>query len=189
MTIGITGGIGSGKSILSHILKAMNYPVYIADDMSKQLTNTNPGIINDLTSLFGENIYENGILNKKMLATEIFTDKEKLTKVNNIIHPAVINDFLQWQNTQTSPIIFIETAILFETNLHKYVNKSILIISPIELRIKRLLKRDNSTKESIENRIKNQMQDEEKAKLADFIIENDEKKAILPQLHRILEKL
>ena len=188
-TIGITGGIGSGKTIVSKVLTALGYPVYIADLASYRLVHTNIEIMNGLTALLGKDIYECGILNKKLLADSIFSDEKMRKSVNNLIHPAVMADFKEYCKEQNSPLIFIESAILFETKLNVFVDKIILVISPLELRIKRLQMRDNLTETEIKNRINSQMSDEEKIKLSDFVIINDEKTAVLPQIQSTLNYL
>ena len=184
--IGITGGIGSGKSLIAKILDKMQYPVYIADLASHRLVHTDIEIMNRLTALLGKNIYEYGILNKKMLADSIFGNEKLRNTINNIIHPAVILDFKEWCEEQNSPLVFMESAILFETKLNAYVDKTILVTAAIELRIKRLQTRDNLSEIEIRRRIDSQMSDDEKIKLADYIIINDEKKAVLPQIQEIL---
>jgi len=187
--VGITGGIGSGKTTVSKVLTALEYPVYIADDEAKRLTNTNLFIKEGLIKLFGKKIVADGFLNKKMLADKIFNNKEKLQAVNNLIHPVVMKDFTEWKEKEFSPIIFIETAILFETPFHNMVDKKITVTSPLELRIERLLKRNHTSEQEIKSRMNSQMSDEEKIKLSDFVIVNDEKTAVLPQIQFILSCL
>ena len=187
--IGITGGIGSGKSLVAKILNKMKYPVYIADLASHRLVHTNVEIIKELTALFGKNIYQYGILNKKMLADGIFSDKKMRETVNNLIHPAVITDFKEYCEEQTGPLIFIESAILFETKLNIYVDKTILVTAPLELKIKRLQMRENLSESEICNRINSQMSDNEKMKLANYIIINDERQAVLPQVESVIADL
>jgi dephospho-CoA kinase len=189
ITIGITGGIGSGKTTVSNILTSMGYPVYFADIESKRLTNEDMRIKNGLIEKFGNEVFENDTLNKKFLAGKIFGNKENMRFVNSLIHPIVIEDFEEWKTKQNAPIVFIEAAILFETDFHKYVDKKLLIVSPLELRISRIEKRDNLNRDEIMNRIKNQKNDDEKMKHADFVIFNDEKNALLPQICSFLNKI
>ncbi|MDR0873380.1 MAG: dephospho-CoA kinase [Prevotellaceae bacterium] len=188
-TIGITGGIGSGKTLITRILSAMNYPVYIADLASHRLVHTNIEIMNGLTALFGKNIYECGILNKKLLADGIFGNENLRKSVNNLIHPVVMQDFKDWCEEQNADVVFMESAILFETKLNVYVDKTILVIATLDLKIKRLKQRENLTETEIRNRINSQMSDEEKMKLADYIIINDERQAVLPQVEEIINQL
>ncbi|GHT32163.1 dephospho-CoA kinase [Bacteroidia bacterium] len=188
-TIGITGGIGSGKTLISKILSAMGHPVYIADLASHQLVHTNIEIMKGLTALFGKNIYEDGILNKKLLADGIFGDENLRKSVNNLIHPRVMQDFKDWCEEQNADVVFMESAILFETKLNVYVDKTILVIADLDLKIKRLKQRENFTETEIRKRIDSQMSDEEKMKLADYIIVNDERQAVLPQVEEIISQL
>lgn len=189
ITIGITGGIGSGKSVICKLLNSMGYPVYYADAESKRLTNTHPKIKKDLIALFGEKIFTDNQINKKMLAERIFNNSETLIKVNNIIHPIVKEDVEKWVKKQKSPLCIVEAAILFESGLYQELDKKILVTAPIDIRIKRVKLRDKLTEEEIKSRINNQMSDEDKIKLADYVIVNDEKTAVIPQVNRIIQKL
>ncbi len=187
--VGLTGGIGSGKTIVSEVFKRLGIAVYNSDTEAKKLINSDTDIINKLKMIFGCGIYENNILNRRKLAEIIFNNKNKLNTVNSIVHPAVKKHFNLWAKKQTSPYIIKETAILFETGINKDVKKVISVISPQEIRINRILTRDNISKKDIIQRINNQSTDEYKIKHSDFIIYNDEKKLILPQILDIHEKL
>ncbi|MDH6354214.1 dephospho-CoA kinase [Dysgonomonas sp. PH5-45] len=188
--IGITGGIGSGKSTISELLKLMGIPVYIADTESKRLTNTSPVIKEKLTALFGEDLYPDGKLNKPKLASIIFTDKDKLEQVNKIIHPEVRNDFLRWVDRHNHyPIVAQEAAILFESGLNELMDKVIVVYAPLETRIERIMLRDDAPRTKILERINSQMSDEEKMKLADFVIYNTEKESLIKQTIAILDAL
>jgi dephospho-CoA kinase len=185
--IGITGGIGSGKSVVSSLLQVMGVPVYIADAESKLLAGTFP-IRSKLVNLLGESIYSGGVLNKQRLASLIFSDRELLHQVNAIIHPEVNKHFLQWASNGPS-LCAIETAILFESGFDRIVDISILVYAPLELRIRRVMSRDGSDEASIISRINNQMPDDEKKMYATYIIYNDGKQALIPQLAAILERI
>jgi dephospho-CoA kinase len=187
--IGITGGIGSGKSFVANIIEKMGYPVYYSDVRSKELTNAHPLIRQGLIDLVGENVYFVGELDKKVLATAIFSNDELRLKVNQLIHPIVRQDFEDWAKAQTSDLIFNEAAILFETGAYRNFDATILIYAPIELRLKRVLKRDIITKEEVLARIKNQMNDEEKLKMTPYSILNDGERPILIQIETILEEI
>lgn len=187
--IGITGGIGSGKSVISTILRCIGIPTYDADKASKHLIQTDITLQKGLKELMGEGIYTNEGLDKKRMAQLIFNDKALLAKVNALIHPAVINDFISWSELQKSEIVACESALLFESAMNKYVDKSITITAPIGTRIQRCINRDHATEEQVKARIANQISDEERVMLSDFIIINDGEKAILPQLWNILEQL
>ena len=187
--IGITGGIGSGKSFIATIIERMGYPVYYSDACSKELTNTHPVIRQGLIDLVGENVYFGGELDKKVLATAIFSNDELRLKVNQLIHPIVRQDFEDWTKVQTSDLIFNEAAILFETGAYRNFDATILIYAPIELRLERILKRDIITKEEVLARMNNQMNDEEKLKMTIYSILNDGEIPLLKQLEEVIERL
>lgn len=188
-TIGITGGIGSGKSTVAKIFVSMGYPVYNSDVRAKKIINSNPEVVRELSNLFGNDIYENNQLNRKKLASIVFQNKEKLAELNAIVHPAVGQDFTNWKSNQNTEIVFKEAAIIFETGIYKSLDKIILVTAPVSTRINRVKKRDNSTKEEIENRIKNQWSDEKKIPLSDYVIDNSGEVLVIPQVLEILKKL
>ncbi len=185
--IGITGGIGSGKTFVCNIFTHMGMPVYEADTRAKELINTSAAIIEKLISYYGKEIYNNnGIINKKKLASIIFNNKTELEKVNNIIHPVVFEDFNKWCKLNTEHKYLIhEAAILFESGIYKKMNTTVFVDAPESLRIKRVMQRDKLTKQEVEQRIKNQMPDNEKRKLANYIIINDGKTMLLPQIVKL----
>lgn len=188
--LGITGGIGSGKSTISELLKLMDIPVYIADIESKKLTESSPIIREKLMDFLGTDLYKNGHLNKQLLASIIFNDKDKLATVNSIIHPEVDKHYSEWVNNyKNNKIVGLETAILYESNMVRLTDKTLVVYTPIEDRIKRTMLRDNSTREKVIERINNQMPDEEKIKLSDFIIYNDEKQSLIQQTEALIKKL
>lgn len=188
--LGITGGIGSGKSTVSQIFATLGIPVYIADIESKRLTDTSPVIKEKLITLFGPNLYPDNKLDKKKLASLIFNNKEYLEKVNAIIHPEVAKDFQNWViKHKNHKIIVKEAAILFESGFNTFVDKTIMVYTPLEMRIERTMKRDNADRENVMNRIKNQMPDEEKAKLSDFVIVNDNSQSLIEQVLKTISEL
>ena len=187
--VGITGGIGSGKSTVCDILQAMNYPVYNSDQRAKDLMESDPQIRQSLIDAFGEKVFDNGILNRPHLAKIIFNDPIKRDQINAIIHPAVRADFQNWSKQQTTAIVFQESALLFETGGYQLLDFNVLVVAPIEDRIQRVLKRDQTDLEAIQLRMNNQLADEEKIPLADFIIENGQHSVVLPQILLLLEKL
>jgi dephospho-CoA kinase len=187
--IGITGGIGSGKSFIATIIERMGYPVYYSDVRSKELTNIHPVIRQGLIDLVGENVYFGGELDKKVLATAIFSNDELRLKVNQLIHPIVRQDFEDWAKAQTSDLIFNEAAILFETGAYRNFDATILVYAPEELRLKRVLKRDIITKEEVLARMNNQMNDNEKRKMTSLQILNDGESPLLNQLEEVIERL
>jgi dephospho-CoA kinase len=186
---GITGGIGSGKSTVSELMRIMHIPVYNADDASKNILKTNQLIQEKLKKLLGESIFSGGELNKAQMASLIFNNPDLLSKVNAIIHPAVFDDFEKWSNNQKSEIVACESAIIFESGMNHYLDCIIMVSAPVEIRIKRAMLRDNVKEEQIMKRIKNQLPDEEKVKLSDFILVNDDRHAIIPQLNKILKQI
>ncbi|MBR5694966.1 MAG: dephospho-CoA kinase [Paludibacteraceae bacterium] len=187
--IGITGGIGSGKSVVSEVFSRMGIPAYNADNASKLLISTRKDLITALKKILGSDIYVHGSLDKKKMAQLIFNDKELLTRVNSIIHPAVIEDFKIWSESQMATSVACETAILFESGMDKLVDIKITVTAPLETRIRRCVTRDGLTEEQIRARINNQMDDEERIRRSDFVIINDEKHAIIPQIKEIINTL
>lgn len=188
--VGITGGIGSGKSTISEIFSLCGVPVYIADKESKKLTNSSPIIREKLIKNFGDTIYANGVLNKSLLASYIFGDKNNLELVNSIIHPEVEKDYLNWVvNNKKYNIVAKEAAILFESGFQKFVDKVIMVYTPLEMRIERTMKRDGISREKVLERINNQMSDEKKIKLSDFVIVNDGTESLIGQVISILNQL
>ncbi len=170
--IGLTGGIGSGKTTVANMFADLGVPVYIADIEAKKLTNSSALIREKLIGLLGEDAYLGGELNRSYVADKIFNDSQLLEAVNNIIHPAVATHFKNWAANQNADYVIKEAAILFENGGYKNCDSVVLVTAPKSTRIKRLLTRDNSTEEEIEQRMNNQWSDPKKQKLADFIIEN-----------------
>ena len=170
--IGLTGGIGSGKTTVANMFSKLGVPVYIADTEAKKLTNSSKLIRHELTQLLGEEAYTEDVLNRKYVADKIFNDKTLLEAVNLIIHPKVAAHFKIWVAKQTSTYVIKEAAILFENGSYQNFDKIILVTAPKELRIARVMARDNSSSAEIEQRMNNQWSDEKKEKLADFVIEN-----------------
>ena len=188
--LGITGGIGSGKSIVSEIFKLLDIPVYIADIESKKLTATSSIIKEKLIEEFGKELYDGDTLNKPLFASYIFNDKIKLEKANKIIHPEVDKHFLNWiKSYDDYPLIAAEAAILFESGMNRFMDKTLMVYTPFEERINRVIRRDTSTREKVMERINSQMPDEKKAELADFIIYNDENNSLIKQSLNIISQL
>ena len=187
--IGITGGIGAGKSLVAEIIKAMGYPVYNSDERAKELTDSNPKIKEGLIHLFGEEIYQNDTLNKFALAQAIFSDESLREKVNALIHPIVREDFNLWALAQNNSLVFNESAILFETGSFKKFDAIILVYAPTELRIKRIMKRDNCSENEVLKRMNSQFSDEEKYQLTEFRVLNDEQTPLLVQVEKIILNL
>lgn len=187
--IGITGGIGAGKSLVAEIIKAMGYPVYNSDERAKELTDSNPKIKEGLIHLFGEEIYQNDTLNKFALAQAIFSDESLREKVNALIHPIVREDFNLYTLAQNAELVFNESAILFETGSFKNFDAIILVYAPTELRIKRIMKRDNCSENEVLKRMNSQFSDEEKYQLTEFRVLNDGQTPLLVQVEKIILNL
>lgn len=184
--IGLTGGIGSGKSTVSRLFGIMGIPVYIADTESKRITESSPVIKEKLTEKYGQHLYFQGKLDKALLASLIFENEKNRLFVNSVIHPEVRIDFAKWKARHSqSPFLVIESAILFETGLYKTVDISITVFASEELRIRRVELRDGLSRESIISRIKSQFSDDEKISRSDFVINNDDKLALIPQVEKI----
>ncbi len=187
--IGITGGIGSGKSYVCHIIKSMGYPVYDCDSEAKRLMVTNRHIIESLTSIIGSEAYlADGNLNRTAVAQFLFKNKENAERINSIVHPVVKEDFLHWASLQKSDLVFMESAILFESGFNNAVDHTLAVYAPKETRIQRTMQRDNATWEQIEARMQQQMTDEEIRTLADHLIENDGKADVEEQIRMFIHR-
>lgn len=188
--LGVTGGIGSGKTLVCSIISAMGYPVFNADLEARRIIDTDSSVILALKKLFGEDIYLNNQLNRKRVSDIVFNDLGKLQELNLITHPAVAKHFIEWAMLYRSRAIVVqEAAILFESGANQHVDKIISVIAPLELRIKRVSERDGLNREMIESRMKNQFPQDELIKRSDYIIENDGVKLILPQIVKIIDDL
>jgi dephospho-CoA kinase len=187
--IGLSGGIGSGKSYVAEILEKMGFPVYYSDARAKVLTDTHPHIISELVKRFGSSIYEDGVLNRKALASLIFDSEANRLFVNNLIHPIVRADFDAWCAQKDSPLVFNEAAILFETGAYRQFDATVLVIAPLDIRLQRIMQRDHCTREQAEARINSQWNDEQKIPLATYSISNDGVQPLLVQLEGIVRSL
>jgi dephospho-CoA kinase len=186
LIVGITGGIGSGKSTICSVFRLLGVPVFEADAEAKKLTNTSSAIKTGLIDLFGNDIYTtNGTINRKKLAGIIFNDEVQLTKVNELIHPVVRSEFKTWVKKQNAPYVVHEAAILFESGFYKMMNYTILVSAPENIRTNRVANRDGATLEQVKERMGKQWPDEQKRELASFEIKNDNKELIIPQIIRI----
>ena len=187
--IGITGGIGSGKTYVASVFQSLGIPIFNADIQAKKLMTSSRKLIKLVKEEFGNDIYKDSDLNKEKLASIVFSDSDKLQKLNSLVHPIVKEEFNNWYKKQTSPYVIKEAAILFESNSHIGLDAVICVSAPLELRMKRLLNRDNYSEKEIKKRIENQISQEEKQKLSDYIIVNDEKELLLPKIIRIHKEL
>ncbi len=192
ITIGLTGGIGSGKTTIANYFIEFGVPVYFADDEAKRLMNSSIKIKKKLTAEFGKETYKDGELNRTFLASIVFNDKNKLENINKIIHPEIAKHFLKWIKTQKSNYVIQENAILFENGTASKFDYIITVTAPIDIKINRVLKRDSTSKKAILSRMSNQWNDNKKVELSDFVIHNinliDTKKQV-KKLHKKLLKI
>lgn len=172
--IALTGGIGSGKSVISKIFSCIGIPVYDSDSHAKKLMESNQTIITSLKNLLGESVYENGHLNKSYMSKVIFSNKQLCQQVNDIVHPQVWIDYKQWSDKQNVPCTIMETALLYESEIYKNFDASIAVIASENVRIQRVMQRDLCDAESVKKRIQNQQKVDKALQKADFIIENND---------------
>lgn len=190
--IGITGGIGSGKSFVASVLKEQyGIPVYDTDSRAKALMLTDATIRDGLIRLLGNEVYLSGQLNKPVLAAYLFASDENARQINSLVHPAVKRDFVEWVDSQRTlaTVVAVESAILFESGMDKLVDATVMVHAPMEVRISRTMQRDNATRLQVEKRIRAQMDDEQKCALATYIIENDGVRSLTEQLEQLLNEL
>ena len=178
--IGITGGIGSGKSVVSRLFGIMGIPVYISDIEAKRITQTDPVICQELCALVGQDVFQNGVLNRSLLASYMFGHPNRVQKVNEIIHPQVKEDFRRWA---------ARSAILVEAGFRSEVDFLVMVYAPLEVRVERAIKRDCSSREQVMKRIEAQMSDEVKRSHADFVIVNDDETPLIPQVLELISLL
>ncbi len=189
LKIGITGGIGVGKSVVTKIFKVLGIPTYDADKEAKDIMVKNDAVRQSLVDTFGQEVYfEDGSLNREWLGKRVFADAEELKKLNAIVHPAVIKDGEDWAAAQTSIYSVKEAALLFESGSYKALDFTILVVSPLELRIERVMKRDKVDREEVLRRINKQMPEEEKEKLSDCIVYNDDEHSLIEQVMELHQK-
>src|SRR6056297_3398049 len=188
--VGITGGIGSGKTMVCRIFQELGMPVFYADDEAKKILDKDTDVKKELKRLFGEDIYTKTGINKTRLASIIFNDSATLKQVNEIIHPKVREYFNKWSQEHSDfPYIIEEAAILFESGAFKDMDINIIVSAPEELKIQRIMERDKIDRQSVVDRMKNQMGEREKMKMADLVIVNDGNQMIIPQILEIHKKL
>ena len=186
LKVGLTGGIGSGKTVVAEIFNRLGISVFNADLESKNIINTDIEIVQYLKKEFGDNIYTSDGINRRKMASIIFNDKKALSKVNSIIHPKVREYFIKWMNNfKNTPYVIEEAAILFESKAYKEMDITINVHADELIRINRVVERDKTNIEAVKNRIKNQLSDKERIALADFTIYNNGNKMILPQVLEI----
>ena len=189
LRIGLTGGIGSGKSAVAKIFETLGIPVYYADDAAKRVMNENALLRKQLIRHFGEESYTDNQLNRKYISSRVFGNPEQLTLLNSLVHPLTIADADQWMQLQTAPYIIKEAALIFESDAWKHLDEVIGVSAPFELRLNRAMKRDNISAGEVQARMSKQMNEEEKMNRCDYVIINDETELLIPQVLVLHEKL
>lgn len=187
--VGLTGGIGSGKTTVANYFEELGVPVYIADLEAKALMNRSKVIRRKLIALFGNEAFLENTLNRPFIAQQIFNDKKLLNAMNAIVHPKVASHFKRWVNKQDSPYVISEAAILFENGSYKKYDYIITVTAPEDIRLQRVIKRDNSNKQKVEAIMANQWSDQEKIKRSDFVIENIDLEQTKIQVRKIHKKI
>jgi dephospho-CoA kinase len=187
MKIGITGGIGSGKSTVCKIFATLGIPIYYSDDRAKWLMEHNPELVAGIKALFGDEAYLNdGALNRPLIAAAAFNDANKLSQLNALVHPQVFADVHVWQNEHSQyPYTLREAALIFESGVFRQLDKVITVYAPIELRLQRVIARDGTTEEAVKARMARQLSDEEKVRQSHYVIVNDGQQALIPQVMKI----
>jgi dephospho-CoA kinase len=189
LRVGITGGIGSGKTTVCSIFERLGVPVYYADLKAKELVNTNLDLQNKITNAFGQNSFIEGAYNRAFIASIVFSDMRKLELLKSIIHPFVLNDWGEFCKQHANfPYVVKEAAIMLETDSKNSIDTIVLVHAPLELRIQRIQERDHSSKLEIEARINAQMSEDEKMKLANYIVYNDQKNSLIEQVYALHQK-
>lgn len=190
--LGITGGIGSGKSVVCRLLAMLDLPIYDSDCRAKWLMNNSSVLRERLQERFGNDIFGEGGLQRKVLAERVFSDREALAALDAIVHPAVAEDFLSWtaeREAEGAEVVGLESAILFSSGFDRFVDRCVAVVAPDELRVARAAQRDRASEEQVRARIASQMAQNEVAERADYVVVNDEQSMLWPQVLRLIEEL
>lgn len=188
--VGITGGIGVGKTYICNILKKMGYSIFSSDQVSKKIVSENTFVRDQIRNFFGEDIIENEKISREKLAIQVFSNRKKLKKLNEIVHPFVKKEFDNWMSKRyDEKVVFKEAAIIFETNSHKNLDYIVCVTAKLQDRINRVMKRDKVDSYSVKKRISMQMSQIEKERLSDFVIFNSKDDLVLPQIIKVLKKI
>lgn len=189
LRIGLTGGIGSGKTTVAQIFEVLGIPVYYADAEAKRLMNTNAELKNAILKNFGAESYKDEMLNRTYISSVVFNDQSKLELLNSLVHPVTMKDGEAWLNAQTTPYAIHEAALVFEAGVNQRTDHVIGVFAPQTIRVKRVMERDNISEEDVLHRMNRQMDEEKKMKLCDFVISNDEQQLLVPRVLELHEKL
>ena len=189
MKIGVTGGIGSGKTSVCRVFNVLGIPVFSSDAVAREIMDSDHTIIDKVKSIVGKDVYSSGVLDRVELAGLIFNNANLLHEINKIVHPVVFDHFNQWVKTVSAPYSIMEAAILIESGASKLVDRIITVVAPVEERIERVVSRNKLTREQVLDRIKNQVGDEEKIRLSDYVIYNSEHEMIIPCILNIHEEI
>lgn len=187
--VGLTGGIGSGKTTVAKIFELLGVPVYYADDAARHLMNEDEQLKQSIQNRFGEAVYKDGVLDRNYLASKVFQDPRQLEALNALVHPATIRDAATWMNQQRAPYTIKEAALIFETAAAEQLDYVIGVYAPVDVRIKRTMERNNVTHEEVLKRMSNQLDENIKMKLCDFVLYNDEQQLLIPQVIHLHQKL
>lgn len=187
--VAVTGGIGSGKSTVCTALRAFGYPVYDTDIEARRLMHSDEAVIAAMIAEFGDGAYIDGRLDRAMIARCVFGSQERLLRLNAIVHPAVVADFVRWAEARDERLVFVETALLFESGLSAVVDKSIAVVAPERLRVERVMARDGVSEKEAYGRIRSQMNQEKLAAMCDYTVVADSVQPVLPQLERVVGEL
>jgi len=190
LKVGVTGGIGSGKSTACLIFEKLGVPIYNSDNRAKELMTESDSLVLAIKEAFGEKVYSGKELNRPVLASIVFADKKKLELLNSLVHPAVGEDYVNWlRQYKEEKYTIKEAALLFEAGIYKTLDKVILVTCTVEERVNRVMKRDKADRDSVLQRINNQWPEEEKLKLTDFVLNNDGETLLIPQVLKIHKEL
>lgn len=189
LKVGLTGGIGSGKSTVAHIFETLGIPVYYADDAAKKLMNEDEGLKQQVEQLFGDASYINGQLNRAFVSAQVFNNPEKLATLNSIVHPATIADAEKWMQHQSAPYAIKEAALIFESGAQENLDNVIGVFAPKAIRIKRVMDRDGITREEVLARMNKQINETIKMRLCNYVITNNEQELLIPQVLAIHQAL
>lgn len=189
MKLGITGGIGSGKTSVCRIFSVLGIPVFYTDPEASEIMTTDTGVINGINEIAGQNLYKDGKLDRALLASLIFNDRACLGRVNSLVHPLVFERFLKWEKEQDSPYVIMESAILFESGASELVDRVATVFAPVEERIERLTRSNKLSRDQVLERMKNQLDDEIRIKMSDYVINNSDNEMIIPVILSIHEDI